>query len=118
MTDEPVQGDAQAAEVDRATAIGRAIAISRWQEAENKIYPLVMVDPSMYEAALTAIGRISARLRAECASQSDLFALDVDVFAFEAAGDDVVASGALAARVPVRMLAEAALAKTLPELPG
>jgi hypothetical protein len=118
MTDDAMQGNRRAGGLDQAELIRRQVVLSRWREAEGKVYPLVMVDPAMYESALTAVGAISTKLRAHYPSQAALYGLQADLLAIEFGADRVIVAAATASHVPLQTLVEAALAKTLPELPG
>jgi hypothetical protein len=50
---------------------------ARWRAAEGQLYPLVMVDPELYETAVTLVVEAAQLLRAECDSIEDLLDLDV-----------------------------------------
>lgn len=45
-------------------------ARSRWQAAEARVYPLIMSDPDLYEAAVTLVAEARDVLRAECDTAS------------------------------------------------
>jgi hypothetical protein len=47
-------------------------ASSRWQAAEARLYPLVMSDPDLYEAAVTLMSEARDVLRARCGTVSAL----------------------------------------------
>jgi hypothetical protein len=64
----------------------RRRVIARWQEAEAKIYPLVMVDAHGYEEAVVAVGSVVDLLRRQ--------ALDLDMLHTLAAEPEEVASRA------------------------
>jgi hypothetical protein len=49
-----------------------APTLARWQAAEARLYPLIMSDPDLYEAAVTLISEVRDVLRAECATVSGL----------------------------------------------
>jgi hypothetical protein len=101
------------AKLDEAK-IARAVTVARWREAEAKIYPLVLVDPALYEAAVVAVGALSRGALARCRTEGELFALDIeelvtDVRAVEpGAIDAAVSKGA-----PLTAMCEAALAHAL-----
>jgi hypothetical protein len=50
----------------RGLETARPPGAARWQAAEDRLYPLVMVDPALYEAALTLVREIADVLRAQC----------------------------------------------------
>jgi len=98
-----------------AESLERSFVVARWRAAETRIYPLVMVDPAIYEAAVTAVAAVAARLRAACATVGELFQVDVEVLARGL--DHAVSEGALAAAgVTTQSICEAALAGRLVEL--
>jgi hypothetical protein len=66
--------------------------IERWQEAEAKIYPLVMVDAHGYEEAVVAVGSVVDLLRRQ--------ALDLDMLLTLAAEPEEVASRAELGQLP------------------
>jgi hypothetical protein len=44
--------------------------------AENRLYPLVVVDPDLYEAAVTLVREVLDVLRSQCATVAELTSLD------------------------------------------
>jgi hypothetical protein len=55
--------------VDRPIAAG-------WRAAEARLYPLIMVDAALYEAAVTLVGEAVDVLRERCQTVSDLVHVD------------------------------------------
>jgi hypothetical protein len=53
-----------------------ALAVTRWRAAEGRLYPLIMVDSGLYEAAVTLVCEAADVLRWQCRSVDEL--LDVD----------------------------------------
>ena len=51
--------------------------LARWRAAEGYLYPLVMVDPDLYEGAVALVVEAAQLLRTECDSIEDLFEVDV-----------------------------------------
>jgi hypothetical protein len=51
-------------------------AAARWRAAENRLYPLIIVDPSLYQAAVTLVCEVADVLRGRCGSIADLSAAD------------------------------------------
>jgi hypothetical protein len=51
-------------------------AAARWRAAEDRLYPLIIVDPSVYEAAVTLVCEVADVLRAQCGSVAALSAAD------------------------------------------
>jgi hypothetical protein len=101
------------AKLDEAK-IARAVTVARWREAEAKIYPLVLVDPALYEAAVVAVGALSRAALARCRTEAELFGLDpeelmADVRAVDPGAIDVAVSKG----VPLTAMCDAALAHTL-----
>jgi hypothetical protein len=47
-------------------------ASSRWQAAEARLYPLIMSDPDLYEAAVTLMSEARDVLRARCGTVTEL----------------------------------------------
>ena len=50
--------------------------VARWRAAEGRLYPLVMVDPDLYEAAVSLVREAAQVLRRECGTVVEL--TDVD----------------------------------------
>jgi hypothetical protein len=104
-------------------SIREAFVVARWRDAEAKIYPLVMVDPALYEAAVTAIARFCDYLRPRYLSRADLFDVDVEDLATEFAEStgewlQVAGSEVVGSVISLRLVCEAALAHRLTELSG
>lgn len=59
-------------------AFERMVARARWQAAEDRIYPLALVDASLYEAAVAAVAALGRAARTHCATEADLHALGQD----------------------------------------
>jgi len=58
------------------------LTVARWRAAEARLYPLIMVDPELYEAAVTLVGEAAGVLRARCNTIRGLTETDaVDVLA-------------------------------------
>jgi hypothetical protein len=51
--------------------------LAQWRAAEGRLYPLVIVDPKLYETAVMLVAEAGRILRAECDSIEDLLDLDV-----------------------------------------
>ena len=51
----------------------------RWFQAEERLYPVAMVMPERYEAAVRLVGRLAEQLRASCPDLPSLVAADADV---------------------------------------
>ena len=94
--------------------IARTVTVARWREAEAKIYPLVLVDPALYEAAVVAVGTLSRAAVARCRTETELFALDPEELVADArAVDPGAIDAAVSKGVPLTALCEAALAHAL-----
>lgn len=50
--------------------------LSRWYQAEERLYPVVMVVPERYRAAVRLVGQVTDELRASCADLSSLVAAE------------------------------------------
>ena len=48
------------------------LAAARWTAAEDRLYPLIVVDPDLYEAAVTLVCEILDVLRSECGTVAEL----------------------------------------------
>jgi hypothetical protein len=48
----------------------------RWSAAESRLYPLVMVDPDLYEAAVTVVCQALDVLRSQCGTVAELSSAD------------------------------------------
>jgi hypothetical protein len=51
-------------------------AATRWKAAEDRLYPLIMVDPDLYEAAVTLVREVAGVLGRQCATVADLAGAD------------------------------------------
>jgi hypothetical protein len=51
-----------------------AAALARFTSAEERLYPLAMVDPVGYERAVTLIGMVAEELRQQCAAVESVLA--------------------------------------------
>jgi hypothetical protein len=49
---------------------------ARWSAAEDRLYPLVMVDPDLYEAAVTVVCEALDVLRSQCGTVAELSSID------------------------------------------
>jgi hypothetical protein len=67
MTEEAVQP------TGRPMDLARLIALARWQEAEARLYPVVMSDPDKYKATVQVIAAVTAHLRERYHSSEELF---------------------------------------------
>ncbi len=63
-------------DAERADALRRARA--RWRAAEDRLFPVVLVDPDTYRQALYVVGLLLEQLRANNTSLDQLLGLDVD----------------------------------------
>ena len=52
--------------------------LSKWFNAEERLYPVAMVMPERYETAVRLVGRVAEQLRASCSDLSSLVAADAD----------------------------------------
>jgi len=50
----------------------------RWFQAEERLYPVVMVMPERYETVVSLVGRVAEQLRATCADLPALAAADAE----------------------------------------
>jgi hypothetical protein len=48
----------------------------RWRAAEGRLYPLITVDPALYEAAVTLVCEVADVLRSKCATVAELVHVD------------------------------------------
>lgn len=86
----------------RAEALRRARA--RWQAAEDRLFPIALVDPDAYRRALSVVSQLLGELRASTTSLDQLLALDVDpapllqVASVEGAADRLAIEAAFAVR--------------------
>jgi hypothetical protein len=49
---------------------------ARWSAAEDRLYPLVMADPDLYQAAVTLVREVLDVLRSQCATVAELSSID------------------------------------------
>lgn len=63
-------------DAERADALRRARA--RWRAAEDRLFPVVLVDPDTYRRVLYVVGLLLEQLRANITSLDQLLGLDVD----------------------------------------
>jgi len=106
-------GDHLQAKLDEAK-IARAVTVARWREAEAKIYPLVMIDPALYEAAVVAVGALSRAAVARCRTEAELFGLNPEELVADVrAVDPGVIDAAVSKGVSLTAMCEAALAQAL-----
>ncbi|MGH8861835.1 MAG: hypothetical protein ACRDVG_11500 [Jatrophihabitantaceae bacterium] len=55
-------------------------AADRWRAAEGRLYPLITVDPALYEAAITLVCEAADVLRSKCGTPTELVHVDaIDV---------------------------------------
>ncbi len=50
----------------------------RWFQAEERLYPVVMVMPERYETVVSLVGRVAEQLRTTCSDLPGLAAADAD----------------------------------------
>jgi hypothetical protein len=50
--------------------------LNRWFQAEDRLYPVVMVSPERYESAVRVVGRLAEHLRVACPDIPSLVAAD------------------------------------------
>ena len=94
--------------------IARALTVARWHEAEAKIYPLIMVDPALYEAAVVAVGALSRAAIARCHTEAEVLALKPDYLVADVcAVDPGVIAAPVDKGVPLTAMCDAALAQAL-----
>jgi hypothetical protein len=74
----PSPGNAIADEIAslRRPHAGAEPTTARWQAAEGRLYPLVMVDAALYEAAVTLVREATDVLRSRCATVTELAGAD------------------------------------------
>jgi hypothetical protein len=75
----PVPGieTADAGESSRPPGDSREmLAVRNWQAAEGRLYPLITVDPVLYEEAVTLVREAADVLRSRCADVTDLIGVD------------------------------------------
>jgi hypothetical protein len=99
-------------------ATRETITLARWRDAEAKIYPLVMVEPALYEAAVAAVAHACDQLRSRYSARRDLLAVDVDALTIELAEVSEDFSRLAGVGIGFRLVCEAALAHRFMELSG
>lgn len=52
------------------------VALARWRQAEDRLYPLAAVDPESYLHAVGLVGVVADELRQRCATPGELLAAD------------------------------------------
>jgi hypothetical protein len=91
-----------------------AVTKARWYAAEDKIYPIVMVDPGLYESVIVAVSALSRTALSQCHTEADLFALDHGALIAGADTTDRHTIDDAANRgVPLAAMCDAALAQAL-----
>jgi hypothetical protein len=53
--------------------------LSKWFQAEERLYPVAMVMPERYQSAVRLVGRLAEQLRASCPDLPSLVAADAEV---------------------------------------
>jgi hypothetical protein len=61
------------------TDAGQPLAAARWTTAEDRLYPLIVVDPDLYEAAVSLVCEALDVLRARCGTVAELCAAEASV---------------------------------------
>jgi hypothetical protein len=54
-------------------------AMARWRAAENRLYPLALVDTDAYQDVVTAVGRVLAELRRRPSTSEQLLHAETDL---------------------------------------
>jgi hypothetical protein len=54
-------------------------AAARWKAAETRLYPLIVVDSHLYEAAVTLVREVADVLRRRCTTVTELVDVDAAV---------------------------------------
>jgi hypothetical protein len=71
------------ADVNKQLGQGRNTAelpdTARWRAAEGRLYPLIVVDPALYEAAVTLVCEAADVLRWRCGTVSELVGVDASM---------------------------------------
>lgn len=98
----------------------RMIALARWQEAEARLYPVVMHDPDQYKATVQVIAAVSAHLRERYPTRDELFAVpDAELYGVVGA-EPGLSERVTAAGLALNLVSDAARVhaiRTLPETP-
>lgn len=118
MTDEAVQDVAQPPANPNPIdpkRIAETLTLARWRAAEDRIYPLVMVDPHLYQRAVTVIASICEAVRERGLGRAELLALDPEEVATSVLTDrelfDQASELSSSAGLSLAALVEAALAQ-------
>jgi hypothetical protein len=88
-------------------------ALARWRAADDRLYPLAMVDADSYQHAVALVGRMLDELRRSCDTLNDLVEVDSDPSALLASVDP---GGLHAVLANSQMLVEAACSLRSSEL--
>ena len=67
------------AQLRRPRAGAEPPAAARWKAAEDRLYPLIVVDPSLYETAVTLVREAADVLRRQCGTVTELVDVDAAV---------------------------------------
>jgi hypothetical protein len=67
------------ARLRRPPAAAEPPAAARWKAAESRLYPLVVVDSRLYEAAVTLVREVADVLRRRCGTVTELVDVDAAV---------------------------------------
>jgi hypothetical protein len=86
----------------------------RWFQAEERLYPVVMVMPERYETVVSLVGRVAEQLRATCPDLPALAAADAE--ALELAQRLASFDPATAPEIDMAMIAGAACSIVYREL--
>ncbi|MFZ2503070.1 MAG: hypothetical protein WAW88_10395 [Nocardioides sp.] len=112
MTEEAVQP----APID-PQRIAETLTLARWRAAEDRIYPLITVDPAIYQTAVGAVARATRLLGSQQRSRAELLTLSSDQVALDLLVDPELneLTHELTARagVPAITVIEAALAQVV-----
>lgn len=55
-----------------------AVTRARWRAAEDRLYPLALIDTDAYKDVVEAVGRVLTELRHRCATTQDLLRAETD----------------------------------------
>jgi hypothetical protein len=93
------------------------IALARWQEAEARLYPVVMSDPDQYKATVEVIAAVTAHLHERYPSRDELFAVpDAELYGV-ISGEPRLAELVMANGLALNLVADAARVHALRTLP-
>lgn len=98
--------------------IQAALAMSRWHEAEARVYPLVMSDADLYEAAVEAVARLSRQVQQAYATREELLVEAGDDAPFPFAVDERLLALQARTGLSLRTLEDAARAQAYRLLPS